>query len=61
MDAGQQRLGQAFLGTRDFPDASYPEAAGSRIRAYHPEHHTVVYRRDPGTVTILRIVNSPKA
>lgn len=56
-DAYQQRLGQAFLTIRDFPDIGYPVAAGSPIRAYHLEHHTIVYRRDPETVTILRVVN----
>jgi toxin ParE1/3/4 len=56
-DAYQQRLEQAFLTIRDFPDIGYPVAAGSRIRAYHLEHHTIVYRRDPDAVTILRVVN----
>lgn len=53
----QRRLEQAFLTIRDFPDIGHPAGADSRFRAFHLEHHTIVYRHDPGMVTILRVVN----
>ena len=58
-DAYQQRLGQAFLTIRDFPDIGHPLGADGRIRAFHLEHHTILYRHDADAnlVTILRIVN----
>ena len=55
-DAYQKILEPAYRRIGDFPDIGKPVEDGPpRLRELVLRHHTIVYRRDPNRVTILRI------
>ena len=51
-------LWDAFTRIRQFPEIGRPQSTENpHIRELHLAHHTVVYRREPSQIVILRIVN----
>jgi plasmid stabilization system protein ParE len=52
----RETLRQAFLSIREFPELGRRTSA-PREREYVLPHHTIVYRYEGRTVTILRIKN----
>ena len=51
-------LWEAFRRIQAFPDIGREaDEARPNIREYHLEHHTILYRRESGAVTILRVIN----
>ena len=52
------RLNDAFRQIQAFPDiGKVTDESRPNIRQYQVEHHLILYRREPGAVTILRVVN----
>ena len=56
-EAYDEMLHLAFLLLRDFPEMGHALMHERDMREHHLRHHTIVYRYDGATLTIVGIVN----